>query len=353
MGNTVSIVDAEVIAGQRTQTKEDIQALQSVQVFNEVAFEASPKNESLKLILTDKYAKAAFIKYLSTCEDGRVIRKFSEVSLPDVYVRPDFSRGSSTELIIDMYTKPADEIDVSELEVESISNNIRALIRGERDFTNSEVFDMIDQAKRAEVMILLLNTLPKFFLSPEFKEWRECEMDRAVTISLNSSNVDATLPEILPADPALLGGGMIISAEAEFVNNIPRGEFADEKKLAACKEDHSDKTEAIAVNSYDGAMDAVDAALNGVDYLEVDRLLSCGSWLFAFIASCEKLPICITLSTASRSRVGFPLIYVNAFFETVTGYSRTEIMGANCKFLQRDCSGSLRSEVDSVQRLSV
>lgn len=29
-----------------------------------------------------------------------------------------------------------------------------------------------------------------------------------------------------------------------------------------------------------------------------------------------------------------PLIYVNAAFETITGYSRSDVLGRNCRFLQ-------------------
>jgi len=71
-----------------------------------------------------------------------------------------------------------------------------------------------------------------------------------------------------------------------------------------------------------------------------------------FITAVESLPICITLATANKDRIGFPLIYVNSYFETSTGYKRQEIMGANCKFLQRDSSGSRRSETQSIDRLA-
>jgi PAS domain S-box-containing protein len=51
-------------------------------------------------------------------------------------------------------------------------------------------------------------------------------------------------------------------------------------------------------------------------------------------------------------RYGFPLIYVNHYFEKISGYKREDIMGVNCKFLQRDGRGNSRSETESVERLS-
>ncbi|KAJ1406442.1 hypothetical protein B484DRAFT_354062, partial [Ochromonadaceae sp. CCMP2298] len=46
-------------------------------------------------------------------------------------------------------------------------------------------------------------------------------------------------------------------------------------------------------------------------------------------------------------RPGFPLVYVNKRFETTTGYSREEIVGKNCKFLQSD-----KSEPSQIKKLS-
>eukprot|EP01042_Synura_sphagnicola_P000407 gene407-429_t len=174
-------------------------------------------------------------------------------------------------------------------------------------------------------------------------------------MSLNASPVSATLPEILPADPALTEG-TIVFAEAEFVPQTTHAEIAagskDEGDKCTRKSMEMVAPVAIESNSED-INDAVDKALRHVDYLEIDRLLCSGSWLFAFISACENLPICITLSTANRNRIGFPLIYVNAFFERMTGYKREHIMGANCKFLQRNSTGVLCSEADSVQRLTI
>jgi hypothetical protein len=60
-----------------------------------------------------------------------------------------------------------------------------------------------------------------------------------------------------------------------------------------------------------------------------------GSWLNGLFAASEALPICISLATARSDRRGFPLIHVNHVFESTTGYSRSEIIGSNCRFLQK------------------
>lgn len=57
-------------------------------------------------------------------------------------------------------------------------------------------------------------------------------------------------------------------------------------------------------------------------------------WFKRLINMVENIPICITLSSAKKEYHGFPLLYVNKQFETMTGYNKNEIIGFNCKFLQ-------------------
>lgn len=61
--------------------------------------------------------------------------------------------------------------------------------------------------------------------------------------------------------------------------------------------------------------------------IELDKMLAGTSWLSGLLSSIESLPVCVSLAAASRTMRGFPLIYVNAAFETTTGYDRSEILG--------------------------
>jgi PAS domain-containing protein len=67
---------------------------------------------------------------------------------------------------------------------------------------------------------------------------------------------------------------------------------------------------------------------------EISRLLGSESWLAALVAAAEGLALSFSLATAHRDRKGFPLLYVNKYFEKLTGYPRNEVIGRNCKFLQ-------------------
>lgn len=80
---------------------------------------------------------------------------------------------------------------------------------------------------------------------------------------------------------------------------------------------------------------------------EINALVDAGSWLSVLISAAESLPIPFSLSTASSKRPGFPLIYVNPPFEALTGYTRDEIIGQNCRFLQGP-----ETEPESVTKLT-
>lgn len=59
-------------------------------------------------------------------------------------------------------------------------------------------------------------------------------------------------------------------------------------------------------------------------------------WFNRMIRTVENIPISVTISNAKKDIYGFPLLYVNKQFETMTGYNRADIIGKNCKFLQPD-----------------
>lgn len=67
--------------------------------------------------------------------------------------------------------------------------------------------------------------------------------------------------------------------------------------------------------------------------INLDELL----WFNRMVKTVENIPISVTISNAKKNILGFPLLYVNKHFETMTGYNRaSEIIGKNCKFLQPD-----------------
>jgi hypothetical protein len=76
-----------------------------------------------------------------------------------------------------------------------------------------------------------------------------------------------------------------------------------------------------------------------------------GARLAELLPSLECLPLMVSLANASRERPGFPLVFVNACFERVTGFARGAVLGRNCRFLQgaRDGRGA---EPDVVRKIA-
>merc|ERR1711871_302527 len=55
-------------------------------------------------------------------------------------------------------------------------------------------------------------------------------------------------------------------------------------------------------------------------------------WLYAFVGAAETFPACIVISDMAIP--GNPMMFVNQEFTRVTGYSKDEAQGRNCRFLQ-------------------
>jgi PAS domain S-box-containing protein len=132
---------------------------------------------------------------------------------------------------------------------------------------------------------------------------------------------------------------LMVRMYPEYAACIPEEDIRSESEVSIAS---MNSVNYMTSNSFlANAMEAIDAS-------ELDRLYASGSWLTSLLAAVENLPICVSIATASKSRRGFPMIYVNACFERTTGYSRKEIVGRNCRFLQSEVS-----EPESLQRLTV
>ena len=79
---------------------------------------------------------------------------------------------------------------------------------------------------------------------------------------------------------------------------------------------------------------------------EREVALARGPLLFAQAVEKTRAAICLT----DAGKPDNPIIYVNAAFEALTGYDRTEVVGRNCRFLQgagtsKEATGQLRDAV--------
>jgi len=75
--------------------------------------------------------------------------------------------------------------------------------------------------------------------------------------------------------------------------------------------------------------------LDVMNEVELMKLLRKDAWLFNLLCNMENIPISFTVASARPQTGGFPIIYANKEFETLTGFSRSEAVGKQPNFLQR------------------
>ena len=215
---------------------------------------------------------------------------------------------------------------------------------------------------------LAYEAFPKFLQSPEFKHYFLEEYAKANVLYKKTKSFTTTIPEILPVIDATGPNNRFACAKACILKNddplyfdnseyltfeldVPRSLPQECSSFPKPHTKNVIEAPAFLVQEPCVVSDA-DVALSTIDHLELPEILKCDPWLFFLITVVERLPICICIATACRRRLGFPLVYVNKYFETFTGYSRTDIIGDNCKFMQRDVFGQTMAEAASMEKLS-
>lgn len=89
-----------------------------------------------------------------------------------------------------------------------------------------------------------------------------------------------------------------------------------------------------------------------VNLMELTETFGGADWMRNVLFYLDVLPIAIAVADAKRDprnpgKVTFPLLYVNQAFEKITHYSRAEVLGKNCRFLQSE----ERTEMHQVHHL--
>lgn len=171
---------------------------------------------------------------------------------------------------------------------DELRKSITDMVGGNAD--KEELIVAFEAAQTETVKIMALGAFPRFLMSAAFNEYRASEAALAQSMITANSN-----------DPA----------------NAPGNEQIQSKMAK-----------------------------------ELSKLLVGTSWLNGLLASVENLPVCVSLAAASKEMHGFPLIYVNAAFESTTGYPRSEIIGQNCRFLQIGKKPGHIAEVESIGRMT-
>lgn len=91
------------------------------------------------------------------------------------------------------------------------------------------------------------------------------------------------------------------------------------------------------------------SGLTSIDNEAYETITNHAKWLSQIIILFENIPICVSISQyGKRGDIYNPLVYVNKQFELTTQYSRKDIVGKNCNFLQGNI---LDEEKDTINEL--
>ncbi|KAG5176429.1 PAS domain-containing protein [Tribonema minus] len=93
-----------------------------------------------------------------------------------------------------------------------------------------------------------------------------------------------------------------------------------------------DASRAAAMAESSGSLDTALNTVSNTKAWSTKNATDADDWLKAFIATADSFPACIVVSDMTQP--GAPMIFVNDAFCKVTGYSKEETVGRNCRFLQ-------------------
>lgn len=328
MGGGTSSQKLEEVSETIESKQQYTQLDSAVEEFAEQCYLDGSKPDGLNLILTNPRGRKAFMKFLNTENGVENIKFFEEMEkLRKINAMTDADAAQQAQGIIDGYKKPvnptfvgeaapSDEnastgTDIEKVEKASTATEIEK-VENPTETTNTtstgqaigeDFLTNVNSIAGNETMVFMaFNVFPNFIGSQAYKDWRKEESDIAkkqVTVFKASGKHKGPVngPEVPP---------VVVPADS----------------LAA------------------GTVGYIDAS-------KIGSIFRYGSWLGAYVAAAEGLPICVTLADANPANANFPLIYVNKVFEETTLHKREAIRNTNCKFLQGP-----KSEDDSIKLLS-
>jgi PAS domain S-box-containing protein len=267
--------------------------------------------EAVKRILNDSNARNYFRKYLKSefaaegllfYEEVELFRRASEGLSSSSSTKQQQQVLSFLKSIHANYLAPGsdNEVNISDHMKTHLVQQLKQMQSQGSDEQSQKLpnlFQTLDAAQREVTAILAMNGFPRYILSADFKLWRADE---------NSAAKQMTL------------------AQLELSQKEPRPSTLLLNALA-----HMEPPELQAL-------------------FTSDKISGGMKWLRQFIAMAEVLPLSITIATSSQARRGFPIIYANPEFCTLTGYTKAEIIGRNVRDLVQKPQKTERESVQNV-----
>lgn len=285
--------------------------LKAVERFVINVYATCPRMESMRFILSSEMASRAFGHFVESERADENLHLYNDIlEIRKTKVTP-YQLCKHVERIVQQYVGADTAMQVMVSEV--LRNDFVEMARADRDDPHlvQKIWKLFDRLLDECIFLMARDQFHRFILSKYYKSWRAAESYHAI---------------------------------AHTTEDASKG--IDEKGLME-KNIYSMSHTPNKSSRRKRSQDLSVRAFANVDVYEIGTLLGSESWLAALLAAVEALPICFSLATGRKDRRGFPLMYVNKYFERVTGYSRAEALGKSCRFLQ--CSDS---EPESIAKFS-
>jgi len=258
-------------------------------------YASSPRIDAMWLILSSKLGQKAFSSYIKTETPTDYLELFLDIS--DILA----SREINLEFFLRRFETTQKKVETEFYTI------IPELLRNEILAPDKETYDtgddrtdrlaymtLLDRLQYELVFIMAKDYFHGFLISKNYKNWRAAE----------SSHAMATTTEDAKASPS----EMSYSSRRSSRTISTRIRFKM-RKIAQPAD--------LSFSAYAGIeKSAREELFNAHD-----------SWLTALIAAMEALPICFSVLTAKNADRVYPIIYVNKYFEKITGYKRQSILG--------------------------
>jgi hypothetical protein len=156
----------------------------------------------------------------------------------------------------------------------------------------------VEVAQKETIEELAKNMFPRFLCSTEYQKWRAAERSAYSAMFLRGS----------------------VCISEDNADNVSLNREGSGRSLS--------------FSSTDGGKDGEDNSIfNSIDMQEVNKIVNTDSWLTTLLARADSLPIGMTMLSARSDRKGYPLVYVNRFYEERSGFDKAEMLGHRWNFL--------------------
>lgn len=312
--------------------------------------------DSMRILLSSDLAQESFENYLISEKQNEYMILYHEINriTNDDSLGPFEISTMYHELVSKHFNPSTETNDQSNESLLPEAMKIRCVQALEVSYKQINykyiIDDLLNDLRETVISILAQVHFHSYILSRHYALWRSCERGRALATTINEIN--ATKRKVKKDKYSRRIGPLNQSNPVELTPSVDNNMNGSMKSiLSSRRRDRSTPKRPVLRDFRVNSMKFNDFSLRALIHLPNEFLypiLSGDNWLAAMLSAAEALPVGFTLASASKDHKGFPMIYVNKYFQAMTEYPRQEIIGKNCRFLQ--CGETDQVEILDVSR---